>query len=284
MNITNYRLTTEQFNTIQNHLQPKIEDGLIQSVDARRLHQWLEVGKDFSNWVKDQIERAGLVEHEDYEVFAKNGENPLGGRPAKEYALSPDAAKEISMMSSSDKGKLIRNYFIDCEKKVKKPEITATSPRAQLFLELARQAEEIERQQEIIQEKTEDVRFLKGNLTNREYEKLLTATELSRQLSANVEWSTIEGNRRWNWNPSSHDIMNYLREKNLIFKNGSQVQQKCIDRYGDVLIIEQYGFKTNVKFNVHAEGFVFFVKEMKKFMIENKIGLVKSSYLPGIDF
>ena len=187
-------------------------------------------------------------------------------------------------MSSSDKGKLIRNYFIDCEKKVKKPEITATSPRAQLFLELARQAEEIERQQEIIQEKTEDVRFLKGNLSNREYEKLLHATELSRQLSANVEWSTIEGNRRWNWNPSSHDIMNYLREKKFIFKNGRQVQQKCIDRYGDVVIAEQYGYSVNIKFNVHAEGFVLFIKEMKNFMIENKIGLTKSGYLPGIEW
>lgn len=280
----NYRLSTEQFNIIQNQIQPKIEDGLIQSVDARRLHQWLGIGKDFSTWIKEQIARAGLVEHEDYEVFTRSGENLFGGRPAKDYVLTPDAAKEIAMMSSSDKGKLIRNFFIDCEKRLNKPEITINSPRALLFLEMARQAEEIERQQIVIEEKTEDVIFLKGNLANREYHKLLTATELSRQLSANIEWSTIEGDRRFNWNPSSHDIMDYLRDRQFVFKNGRQVQQKCLDKYGDVLIAETCDWTTTFKFNINSEGFVSFVKDMKKYMLENKIGLKKSGYLPGLEF
>jgi phage anti-repressor protein len=121
MNITNYRLTTEQFNTIQNQLQPKLEDGLIQSVDARRLHQWLGFNPgNFSDWMRTQIDRAGLVEHEDYEILLlPEQEQVWGGANRKDYALSPNAAKEIAMMSSSDKGKLIRNYFLDCELKLK---------------------------------------------------------------------------------------------------------------------------------------------------------------------
>ena len=283
----NYRLTTEQFEAIQNQIQPKIEDGVIQSIDARRLHQWLGIGKDFSTWIKDQIARAGLVEHEDYEVFTRIGENPFGGRPTKEYALSPDAAKEIAMMCSSEKGKLMRSYFIDCEKRLRGIPHDYETALEHLLLSVKEQNRlklENQRQQMIIEEKTEDVIFLKGNLANREYEKLLTATELSRQLSANIEWSTIEGNRRFNWNPSSHDIMDYLRDRQFIFKNGRQVQQKCIDKYGDVLIAEQGDWTTTFKFNINSEGFVSFVKDMKKYMLENKIGLKKSGYLPGLEF
>ena len=49
--------------------------------NARGLHEFLGVGKDFSNWIKDRIERYGFADGEDYvTVFAKIGENhPLTG-------------------------------------------------------------------------------------------------------------------------------------------------------------------------------------------------------------
>ena len=104
-------------------LLPINESNGNQAVNARDLHVFLEVGRDFSNWMKDQIEKCDLVENQDYEVFAEKGENPKGGRPSKEYALSINAAKEISMMSQTEKGKQARRYFIACEEKLK--EVTA---------------------------------------------------------------------------------------------------------------------------------------------------------------
>ena len=100
-------------------LLPINESNGYQAVNARDLHVFLEVGRDFSNWMKDQIEKCDLVENQDYEVFAEKGENPKGGRPSKEYALSISAAKEISMMSQTEKGKQARRYFIACEDKLK---------------------------------------------------------------------------------------------------------------------------------------------------------------------
>ena len=40
-------------------------------------------------------------------IYAKNGENPnsLGGRPSKDYFLSIETAKEISMLQRTEKGK-----------------------------------------------------------------------------------------------------------------------------------------------------------------------------------
>lgn len=54
-------------------------------------------------------------------VFTQKGENLQGGRPTSEYALSLDAAKEISMMSQCEKGKQARRYFIECEKRLLNP-------------------------------------------------------------------------------------------------------------------------------------------------------------------
>ncbi|HGJ5882876.1 antA/AntB antirepressor family protein [Arsenophonus sp.] len=96
-----------------------INGELIQTVNARDLHQFLEVGKDFSNWIKDRIKQYGFVENIDYIVFANFGENPFGGRPAKEYHISLDMAKELSMVERNEKGKQARQYFIECERQAK---------------------------------------------------------------------------------------------------------------------------------------------------------------------
>lgn len=109
-------------------LLPINENNGNQAVNARNLHLFLEVGRDFTNWMKDQIEKCDLVENQDYEVFAEKGENPKGGRPSKEYALSINAAKEISMMSQTEKGKQARRYFIACEEKLKEVAIKGYIP------------------------------------------------------------------------------------------------------------------------------------------------------------
>lgn len=67
------------------------------------------------------LHRLDFKENADYIVFAKNGENPnsTGGRPSKDYFYTIDAAKEISMIQGTDKGKEARKYFIECERQLK---------------------------------------------------------------------------------------------------------------------------------------------------------------------
>ena len=48
---------------------------LIETVNARELHQFLEVGRDFSTWIKGRIEQYGFIGDVDYVVFPA-----LGGR------------------------------------------------------------------------------------------------------------------------------------------------------------------------------------------------------------
>ena len=76
----------------------------VNAVDARGLHAFLGVARDFPTWIKSQIDAYGFVEHRDFEVFPGSGENPQGGRPTKTYMLSLDMAKELAMVSRTAKG------------------------------------------------------------------------------------------------------------------------------------------------------------------------------------
>lgn len=87
-------------------------------VNARDLHEFLKVGRDFSNWLKKRIDDYNFIENQDFLVFAKIGENSVGGRPSKEYHLSLDMAKELSMVEKTEKGHQARQYFIAMERKV----------------------------------------------------------------------------------------------------------------------------------------------------------------------
>lgn len=65
----------------------------------------------------------GFSYERDYlEVIVKNDENSKGGRPATDYNISIDMAKQICMIQRTPEGKQIRQYFIDLEKAWNTPE------------------------------------------------------------------------------------------------------------------------------------------------------------------
>lgn len=133
-----------------------------QLVSARELHEFLEIGQDFTNWIKRMIEY-GFEENQDFTV-AKISE----GKVTKhEYIITLNMAKEISMIQRSEKGKQARRYFIQCEKKLKevvqaKPQciedvlISSLQEMKALRLELTNTKEAVKE----IQEDTQNIRDL----------------------------------------------------------------------------------------------------------------------------
>lgn len=87
------------------------------AVSARELHSFLESKQDFSTWIKNRIKKYDLTENEDYASFDKIVEREIGASVQIEYALTLDAAKELSMVEGNAKGKIARKYFIDIDKK-----------------------------------------------------------------------------------------------------------------------------------------------------------------------
>jgi len=88
----------------------------INSVDARELHEFLEIRKQFTDWIKPKIKDYGFVVNSDFYPSRYTSDN---GRDIETYILSLDMAKELSMISKTAKGREARKYFIECEKKSK---------------------------------------------------------------------------------------------------------------------------------------------------------------------
>lgn len=92
---------------------------VVETVNARELHAFLEVGKDFSTWIKDRIEQYGFAENQDFAIFPEIGEKSSRGRRAVDYAITLDMAKELAMVERNAKGKQARQYFIECERRAR---------------------------------------------------------------------------------------------------------------------------------------------------------------------
>lgn len=87
----------------------------IQTVNARDLHAFLESKQQFADWIKNRIKKYSFTENADFTVI-HNSMNNHDGRPAVDYHLSLDMAKELSMVERNAKGKEARLYFIECER------------------------------------------------------------------------------------------------------------------------------------------------------------------------
>lgn len=82
-----------------------IEHEGVNYADARMLYNWLGIKKDFSTWVKYNIERA-LLSDDDFYTF--RGES-TGGRPSIEYWLKKDAALDFCIISGGENAKKVRD-------------------------------------------------------------------------------------------------------------------------------------------------------------------------------
>lgn len=87
-----------------------------QAVIARELHAALGNGDHFATWIRDRIKQFDFTQDVDFVIYSEKGEK---GAPRVEYALSLDMAKELAMVERTAKGKQVRQYFIDCERRAK---------------------------------------------------------------------------------------------------------------------------------------------------------------------
>lgn len=91
-------------------------------VSARELHKVLEVSKRFSAWWETQTSY-GFEEGQDFTgVLSSTVVNNGAEIQLQDYTMKLDMAKELAMVSKTEKGKEVRKYFIQVEKDFNSPE------------------------------------------------------------------------------------------------------------------------------------------------------------------
>lgn len=91
-------------------------------VSARQLHKTLEVKTRFSQWVEQNFKM--FKENEDFSsVVTTTQQNQYGGtKELQDYAVTIRMAEHLAMMSKTNKGHEVREYFIQVEKDFNSPE------------------------------------------------------------------------------------------------------------------------------------------------------------------
>lgn len=105
------------------HLIPvnsgRIGDRVEPVVAAKKLHGFLEVRTRFNDWFARRLSEYRFTEGEDYARFySELSKTQEGGRPALDYHLSLDMAKELAMIERTPRGREARQYFIRCEREL----------------------------------------------------------------------------------------------------------------------------------------------------------------------
>lgn len=134
-----------------------------QLVSARDLYKGLGIKTRFSLWVKQNFK-----DFEDSFDFTSVVTTTVVNNGAKkkidDYLLTIDMAKELCMMSKTEKGKEVRQYFIRVEKRfneikamsIPKPDsymIEDPIKRAERWIEEAKERQELEHKNEKLQDK-----------------------------------------------------------------------------------------------------------------------------------
>jgi anti-repressor protein len=93
-----------------------------EGVDARQLHAALGIGRDFSTWIRENIDRFGFTEGQDYSPFSGDRSDGLAGKPRAEYALSLNAAKLIALSQNSAAARAARVALVQIEERWNSPD------------------------------------------------------------------------------------------------------------------------------------------------------------------
>lgn len=183
-------------------------DGEQPTVSARALHTGLEVSRRFSVWFETNSQ--GFVENEDYTSVRESTEVRNNGgvqmRELQDYSLTVDMAKHICLMSRTEKGKQIRQYFIDLEKAWNTPE--------QIFARALKMADrEIEKLKSNNASLIEDVQRMKPKEIFADAVSASNTSILIGELAKLLKQNGIEtGQRR---------LFTWMRDNGYLIKSGS---------------------------------------------------------------
>ena len=135
-----------ELTVIENELVPVYETSTGEKVVyGLELYEVLGVKSNYRDWVKNRLNDCEAVENEDFQIFAKN---LAKGRPAQNHIIKLDTAKEMAMLERNEKGKQVRRYFIQIEKKYKESVLNDLSPELKAVIVVDKRITTVEKKVE----------------------------------------------------------------------------------------------------------------------------------------
>lgn len=136
----------ESLKVIENELVPVYETSTGEKVVyGSELHEVLGVKSPYREWSARRLNDCEALENEEFQAVEISTPS---GQKQKEHIIKLDTAKEMAMLERNDKGKQVRRYFIEVEKRYK-TSVDQLSPQLQLLInmeiEQKRQAQELQK-------------------------------------------------------------------------------------------------------------------------------------------
>lgn len=231
------------------------------TVNARQIHTILEIKKDFSDWMKNQIERCRFLEGKDYIVETFDSNNPPRrgtdyGKAKIDYHITVSMAEHIGMISNTEKGFEVREYFRDMRDKAKAREETPERmPKisGKFLSELAEYVLQVETKCNSLAERVFGLECERNAITKTDKSLSLTATA-----------------KIYTMNPST--LVEILLEKQALRKRDKLPMQKHID--AGRLVAAESRHETpdgtitiNIVTRVTGKGVRYFYKKLKQWKI-----------------
>ena len=128
-------------------------------VYGSELHEVLGVKSRYREWIDRRFSDTDAVENEDFQAAEISAPS---GQTRKDHIIKLDTAKEMAMLERNDKGKQVRRYFIEVEKKYRKmngPSIAQDpmqelSPQLQLLINMELQQKELDAKLSRLEDRT----------------------------------------------------------------------------------------------------------------------------------
>ena len=210
-----------------------------QLVSARELYEFLELDKSqWARWTKKNIEEI-FEENQEYQRLdiVSNGNNTT------EYILKLDVAKELAMLSRSEKGKEIRKYVIELEKAWNSPEKIMARALQIANHQIETYKQQIEYQKPLV-EFADKMLGSKDSLLIRVYAKLL-----------NDEGLKIGEKKLYSWFRDN----GYLNRSNEPYQQYMEYFEVKVSTYDT-----PFGTKTNTTTLIKPKGQLYFFKKLKE--------------------
>ena len=227
-----------------------INGNAIETVSARELHSFVESRQEFSNWIKNRIEKYGFVENVDFLIILSK--THTGGRPSQEYFITLDMAKQLAMVENNEKGMQVRKYFIECEKRLKQElptsyleALEALIQKEKEKLELTNQVDNLTMDNQKVVSSRNTIRGQLGG-TTKQLNQVKSLTGASKNEATINKVKSVTG-IKYNWRPLhqwciDNDIVPKL--VNLNDYDSSQVKLYPAQAWYDV-----YGLELHTLFN-----------------------------------